>query len=225
MVEEMQHGDIFELPIGDSAEDKTPSKKKKKKPVESLRKRRPKPVVEEKTPSAKPAKAADEEDLTDSDLAIPDAEPRAADEVRIAKSIDRGDLETQDVPLDTLPETEDEVTKAKRENPEVAAWDTFLTGLSKGTMGLIYEMGVCGLTQGSRPLTNFRRSDLVKPNGPMLDQHADAIESELAKLGLTLLPEAAAGVIVLGEKMPNNIVPASVRTTRENRLRKLRSTR
>jgi hypothetical protein len=70
---------------------------------------------------------------------------------------------------------------------------------------------------------HFRRSDLVKPKGLMLEQHADAIEGELDKLGLTLLPTAD-GVIRPGDRLPNNTVPNETRTLREIRRRNLRST-
>lgn len=73
-------------------------------------------------------------------------------------------------------------------------------------------------------MVNFRRSDLVKPNGPMLEQHADAIEGELSKVGLTLLPESTGKLLRPGDKLPVDLVSSDVRAAREARRRKLRST-
>lgn len=125
---------------------------------------------------------------------------------------------------DTMPTAENEVTRAKRENPHVARWDAFLTGLTQGTLELIYEMGISGLETGDQPITNLRRSDLVKPKGLMLEQHADAVEGGLAALGLTLMPELPPNVIGIGDKLPNNVIPRETQRLREARRRNLRTT-
>ncbi len=222
-----QDGDIFDLQMGGEAEE-APSTFPKRRAKKKKRRTTAKKAVKKKTKKTKPPaeeKPRVEEDLTSEDMAAPQETGDDGSETRIAGAIDRNALSAQykDALADTMPKAEDPMTRAKRENPAVARWDSFLSSLSKGTMELLYEMGISGLEEGSRPLTNFRRSDLIKPKGVMLNQHADAIEGEMAKLDLTLLPEVT-GAFRSGDRLPNNVLPPAVRDLREIRRRSLRST-
>ena len=217
-----QSDNIFDLPLGDEESSAPKERTSKKRAAKKLVKRKAKKRTTKKKPTNEPP--SDEVDA--SEIGADDEVRKSNSETYFAEPIDRSALTAHDDESleDTMPRAEDPVTKAKRERPAVAAWDEFLGGLSRGTMELIYEMGISGLREGARPLVNFRRSNLVKPKGLMLEQHADAIEGELGKLGLTLLPEAGGAIVRPGDRLPNNTVPNETRTIRENRLRNLRST-
>ena len=214
----MPNNDIFELPLGEpAAQEDVPEKVIKKRPV---KKKAAKKKAKKKKKKAATPKSTEHNETDVSELSSD------GDETLFAQSIDRSAPIGPDKEelADTMPRAEDPVAKAKRENPKARRWDKFLSKLTRGTLELIYEMGISGLEEGPRPLVSFRRSDLVKPRGRMLDQHVDAIEGGLARLGLTLAAEPGNSVLRPGDPLPNDLIPLDVQIARERRRRSLRST-
>jgi hypothetical protein len=145
---------------------------------------------------------------------------------RVASSIDRSAVSVgkESNVADTLPKLESPLEKAKRERPEVARWDKFLGSLKRGTVEMIYEMGISGIEEGDRPLVSFSPSDLSR--GPMLQQHVDDIQVALGKMDLTLKkPPSGAGVLNVGDAIPELGISKAERKRRIERRKKLRTTR
>lgn len=199
--------DIFELPIPNKPE-VGEEKEDDDKPTRKRSTRKKKTTVKKKRVSKKKTTSKEDEEpaLQELDEDLPPTSGEDT-ETRIADSVDRSALidQSADNMIDTMPVAEDALTKAKRENSNVARWDKFLSKLRRGTLKQIYEMAISGLEEGERPLVSFRRSDLLKPRGEMLEQHVDEIESVMFEFDLFLMEENPdrLGRVPLGEKLPD----------------------